>query len=441
MPTDNYFSDGIEYNGGGCFMNYKDVAKEQLDAMLKDEQKAYKKLVKRGKNVDMTRGKPSAEQLLIAMPMLENAGMYDYGMSGVDARNYGEPAGLKQARELFAEMFCVKADEVIVCDGSSLDIMYNVVQFALQFGIMGSTPWNKLDKVKFICPAPGYDRHFSICENFGIDMITVPMLDDGPDMDMVEALVKDDASVKGIWCVPKYSNPTGITFSDKVVERMANLKPAAKDFRVFWDNAYCVHGLYETEDKLKNIFDAAKKAGNQDMIYAFMSTAKITFAGSGVAAIAASQNNIQDLLKRLFFKKINPNKVNQVMHVEFLKNVDNIKKIMQKHAAILRPKFDLFRAKMQEAFKDCDEVRWSTPRGGYFISLDVPHCAKRIVQLASEAGVKFTAAGSTFPYRIDDNDSNIRIAPSVPSLEDMDFAIDVLIQSVKIALIEYNLKK
>lgn len=420
-------------------MNYKDIAKDQLCEQLKSEQKAYKKLVKRGVNVDMTRGKPSVEQLEIAMPMLEKAGEYDYKMSGIDARNYGEPAGLKQARELFAELLGVKADDVIVCDGSSLDIMYNVVQFALQFGIMGSTPWNKLGKVKFICPAPGYDRHFAICENFGIDMITVPMLSDGPDMDMVEALVKDDASVKGIWCVPKYSNPTGITFSDKVVERMANLKPAAKDFRVFWDNAYCVHGIYETEDKLKNIFDVAKKAGNSDMIYAFTSTAKITFAGSGVAAFASSQNNVQDLLKRLSFKKINPNRVNQVMHVEFLKDVENIGKIMQKHAAILRPKFDLFQAKMQEAFGNCDEVKWSRPRGGYFISLDVPHCAKRIVSLAADAGVKFTAAGSTFPYHMDDNDSNIRIAPSVPSLEEMDFAIDVLIQSIKIALIEHNL--
>ena len=422
-------------------MNYKDIAKEQLCEQLKTEQKAYKKLVKRGVSVDMTRGKPSSEQLEIAMPMLTHAGEYDYKMSGIDARNYGELAGLKQARELFADILGVQADEVIVCEGSSLDIMYNVVQFALQFGIMGSTPWNKLDKVKFICPAPGYDRHFSICENFGIDMITVPMLSDGPDMDMVEALVKDDASVKGIWCVPKYSNPTGVTFSDKVVERMANLKPAAKDFRVFWDNAYCIHGLYDTEDKLKNIFDVAKKAGNSDMIYEFSSTSKITFAGSGVAVIAASQNNVQDLLKRMFFKIINSNRVNQVMHVEFLKDVDNVKQIMQKHAAILRPKFDLFQAKMGEAFGGSDEVKWSRPRGGYFISLDVPHCAKRTVELSLQAGVKFTEAGSTFPYRMDDNDSNIRIAPSVPSLEEMDFAIDVLIQSLKIALIEYNMNK
>lgn len=266
------------------------------------------------------------------------------------------------------------------------------------------------------------------------------MLSDGPDMDLVEQLVRDDESVKGIWCVPKYSNPTGIVFSDKVVERMANLKPKAKDFRVFWDNAYFVHSLYDTEDKLKNIFDVARKAGTLDMIYCFASTAKITFAGSGIAVFASSQNNVQDMLKRLFFKRINPNKVNQVMHVEFLKNAENVKKIMSQHAAILRPKFDLFRVRMEEAFPDNQSVEWSKPRGGYFISLDVKGAAKRVVELSSEAGVKFTAAGSTFPYRIDDNDSNIRIAPSVPSLEEMDFAIDVLISSIKIALIEKSLK-
>lgn len=422
-------------------MDYKALSKSELEELLKQEQKAYKKLQKADRHVDMTRGKPSKEQLDISMPMLENAAKCDFMMSGVDARNYGEPAGVKQARELFADLLGVKADEVIAIDGSSLDIMYNVVQFAMQFGVLGSTPWNKLDKVKFICPAPGYDRHFSICENFGIDMITVPMLADGPDMDLVEKLVRDDESIKGIWCVPKYSNPTGIVFSDKVVERMANLKPKAKDFRVFWDNAYCVHSLYDTDDKLKNIFDVARKAGTSDMIYCFASTAKITFAGSGVAVFASSQNNVQDMLKRLFFKRINPNKVNQVIHVEYLKSVDNIKKIMAQHAAILRPKFDLFKDRMEEAFGDDENVSWSKPRGGYFISLDVPGCAKRIVSLASNAGVKFTAAGSTFPYRMDDNDSNIRIAPSVPSLDEMNFAIDVLTCAIRIALAEKYLAK
>ena len=421
-------------------MNYKDKDHSQLEKELEAERKTYRKLAKKDVSVDMTRGRPCKEQLQIAMPMLENAAKCDFGMSGIDARNYGEPAGLKQARDLFGNLLGVKGEDVIVCDGSSLDIMYNVVQFAMQFGILGSTPWNKLDKVKFICPSPGYDRHFSICQNFGIDMISVPMLADGPDMDLVETLVKDDESVKGIWCVPKYSNPTGITFSDKVVERMANLKPAAKDFRVYWDNAYCVHALYDDDVRLKNIFDLAKKAGNQDMVYAFTSTAKITFAGSGVSAFASSQNNVQDMLKRLFFKKISPNRVNQAMHVEFLKDVDNVKEIMKKHADILRPKFELFDEKMTKEFADEQDVVWTKPRGGYFISLDVEHCAKRVVQLALDAGVRFTAAGSTYPYGIDDNDSNVRIAPSVPSLDELNYAIDVLVSSIKIALLEKYLK-
>ena len=421
-------------------MNYKDKDHSQLEKELEAERKTYRKLAKKDVSVDMTRGRPCKEQLQIAMPMLENAAKCDFGMSGIDARNYGEPAGLKQARDLFGDLLGVKGEDVIVCDGSSLDIMYNVVQFAMQFGILGSTPWNKLDKVKFVCPSPGYDRHFSICQNFGIDMISVPMLADGPDMDLVETLVKDDESVKGIWCVPKYSNPTGITFSDKVVERMANLKPAAKDFRVYWDNAYCVHALYDDDVRLKNIFDLAKKAGNQDMVYAFTSTAKITFAGSGVSAFASSQNNVQDMLKRLFFKKISPNRVNQAMHVEFLKDVDNVKEIMKKHADILRPKFELFDEKMTKEFADEQDVVWTKPRGGYFISLDVEHCAKRVVQLALDAGVRFTAAGSTYPYGIDDNDSNVRIAPSVPSLDELNYAIDVLVSSIKIALLEKYLK-
>ncbi len=421
-------------------MNYANLSAEQLQEMLKDEQKNFKKLAKKGKPVDMTRGRPSKEQLKIAMPMLENAGSYNYELSPADARNYGPSGGTKEARALFAEVFDVKEDEVIVGDGSSLSIMYGLVQYAMQFGVLGSTPWNKLDKVKFICPAPGYDRHFSICENFGIDMITVPMLADGPDMDLIEALVKEDASVKGIWCVPKYSNPTGITFSDKVVDRMATMKVAADDFRIFWDNAYIVHSLYDTEDKLKNIFAVARKAGTMNRIYSLVSTAKITFAGSGVAALASSKENIDDILKKMFYQQICPNKVNQVMHVNFLKNLDGIRKVMSAHAALLRPKFELFDKKFTEAFADDEDVKWSKPRGGYFISVDVKACAKRIVTLAADAGVKFTAAGATFPYRNDDNDSNIRIAPSVPSLEEMDFAIDVLISAVKQARMELALK-
>ena len=422
--------------------DYSQMSKQELEQALCEQQKLYKKLQKQGVSVDITRGRPSKEQLDIAMPMLKNAGGYNYNMSGIDARNYGEPAGVKPARELFANLLEVKSSEVIVFDGSSLDIMYNLVQFAMQFGVRGNTPWNKLDKVKFICPAPGYDRHFAICQTFGIEMIAVPMLDDGPDMSVVEMLVRDDESIKGMWCVPKYSNPTGVVYSDNVVERIAGLKPRAKDFRVFWDNAYIVHGLYEQDDELLNVFIPARQYGNEDMIYELASTSKITFAGSGVAALATSEANVEDILKKTFFKQINPNKVNQIMHVEFLKDVENIKRIMAMHADILRPKFELFEHKLGEAFSEqWDVVRWSTPHGGYFISLDVKGCAKRVVALALEAGVRFTAAGSTYPYMQDDADSNIRIAPSVPSLAETNFASDVLICSIKIALLEKYLNK
>ncbi len=422
-------------------MDLKNLSVLELEEALGKEQKAYRKLQKKGVRVDMTRGRPGAKQLEIAMPMLEAAGSLPYQYDGGDARNYGDPAGIRPARELFAKLMDISPDMVIVSDGSSLEIMYDLVQFAMQFGVLGDTPWNKLDKVKFICPAPGYDRHFSICQTFGMDMITVPMLQDGPDMDLVEELVRADESVKGIWCVPKYSNPTGVVFSDKTVTRLAKLKPAAKDFRIFWDNAYIVHSLYDEDDKLKNIFDVAQKYGNEDMIYELVSTSKITFAGSGVAALGASEKNVQALLKLMFYKKINPNKVNQVMHVEFLKDVDNIKEIMAKHAELLRPKFELFQSKMSEAFSDWEEVKWSEPRGGYFISLDVSGAAKRTVELAAEAGIKLTAAGATFPYGIDDSNSNIRIAPSVPTLEEMSHAIDVLICSVRVALLEKHLGK
>lgn len=421
--------------------NLKNLTPEQLKVALEAEQKNYVNLIGYGVSVDMTRGRPSSDQLEIAMPMLAGAGRYNYLASGIDARNYGEPAGAKPARELFAKLMGVDADETVVFDGSSLDIMYNLVQFAMQFGIMGGVPWNKLDGVKFICPAPGYDRHFSICQTFGIEMITVPMLADGPDMDEVERLVREDDRIKGMWCVPKYSNPTGIVYGDRTVSRIANLKPAAEDFRVFWDNAYFMHGLYDNSDKLLNIFDIAKQLGNEDMFYEFVSTSKITFAGSGVAALAASRANVADVLKKTFYKQINPNKVNQIMHAEFLKDEDNVRRIMARHAEILRPKFELCDSMLQAEFADVADVSWNKPRGGYFISLDVKGCAKRVVELAMSAGVKLTAAGSTYPYMNDPDDTNIRIAPSVPTLSELQFAIKVLICSIKLALLEKYLAK
>lgn len=422
-------------------MDYKSYSRKELEEMLADERKRFKKLAKSGKPVDMTRGRPSKAQLEIAMPMLKEAGGYDYSAEDVDARNYGALGGTRACKNLFAELFGVRPEEVFVGDGSSLDLMYTLVHFAKQFGVLGGTPWNNLKKVKFICPAPGYDRHFSICQQFGIEMITVRMLDDGPDMDVVESLVREDDTIKGIWCVPKYSNPTGIIFSDRVVERLATMQTAAEDFRIFWDNAYMVHGLYGNDDVLKNIFDVARKAGTINRIYSFASTSKITFAGSGVSAIAASEENIKSIAKLMFFKCINANKVNQIMHANFLKNAAGVKKVMAQHAELLRPKFELFDRKFTEAFADDGYVVWSRPRGGYFISVDVKGCAKRIVELAAEAGVKFTEAGATFPYKLDDMDSNIRVAPSVPSLEEMEFAADVMISAIRQARMEKVLSK
>ena len=422
-------------------MEYSQYDQNELVKMLDEERKAFKHLQKRDISVDMTRGRPESSQLDVSMPMLENAGGYNYVIDGVDTRNYGGLQGIKPARELFASIMDCKDDEVIVADGSSLDLMYTVVQFAMQFGVLGSTPWNKLKKVKFICLTPGYDRHFSICERLGIEMIAVRMRGDGPDMNIIESLVRDDDSVKGIWCVPKYSNPSGITFSDKVVERLATMKTAASDFRIFWDNAYVVHDLYDKGDKLKNIFDVARKAGTLDRIYAFTSTSKITFAGSGLAVFASSVDNVNAITNELFYKTIGPNKINQVMHVNFLKDLSNVKAIMKRHADILRPKFELFNEKMTAVFEGDRYVTWSRPRGGYFVSLDVKTCAKRVVELSAEAGVKFTPAGSSFPYHIDDLDENIRIAPSVPTLEEMDYAVDVLISAIKQARMELVLRK
>lgn len=422
-------------------MDYKLLSKSELEETLANERKAFKKMQKPNRSVDMTRGRPCKEQLDLAMPMLSLILDANFQTSTGDIRNYGMLEGLKEARELFANLFDLRAEEVIVSDNSSLSLMYDAMQYAKQFGIMGSTPWNKLPKVKFVCPAPGYDRHFSICEALGIEMITIPMLDDGPDMDILEAIVKDDKSVKGIWCVPKYSNPTGITYSDKVVERLATMPTAAEDFRIFWDNSYFVHTLYETDTKLKNIFDVAKKAGNLDRIYQFASTSKITFAGSGISAIMASEANISDIKSKMFYKTIGPNKVVQMAHVLYLKNRDNIAKIMKQHAEILRPKFEIVQTKLSEAFLDDRFVSWSKPSGGYFISLDVKSCARRIIELAKDANVKFTEAGATYPYKVDDLNQNIRIAPTVPSLDELSYAIDILVSAIKIARMELVLQK
>lgn len=422
-------------------MDYKTLTKDELEKQLASEQKVLKKLAKEGRVVDMTRGRPSSEQLDLSVPMFDTVKDADFISQNIDVRNYGGVLGTKESRELFAEILGVKSEEVIVMDNSSLSIMYDLVQFAKQFGIDGHTPWNKLPKVKFICPAPGYDRHFAICEALGIEMITVPMLDDGPDMDLVEPMVKADASIKGIWCVPKYSNPTGITYSDEVVERIATMPTAAEDFRVFWDNAYCVHGLYDEDDKLKNIFEVAKKADTKDRIYEFASTSKITFASAGISCVATSVKNVEEIKSHLFYKTIGPNKVNQYMHALFLKNKEGVLKLMKRHADILRPKFQIVDKALSDAFSDDKFVNWSKPNGGYFVSVDVKSCAARIVELSKSAGVSFTKAGATFPYGMDDYNRNIRIAPSVPSEEELEFAMKVFVSAIKIARMEIVLQK
>ena len=422
-------------------MDYKTLTKDELEKQLASEQKVLKKLAKEGRVVDMTRGRPSSEQLDLSVPMFDTVKDADFISQNIDVRNYGGVLGTKESRELFAEILGVKSEEVIVMDNSSLSIMYDLVQFAKQFGIDGHTPWNKLPKVKFICPAPGYDRHFAICEALGIEMITVPMLDDGPDMDLVEPMVKADASIKGIWCVPKYSNPTGITYSDEVVERIATMPTAAEDFRVFWDNAYCVHGLYDEDDKLKNIFEVAKKADTKDRIYEFASTSKITFASAGISCVATSVKNVEEIKSHLFYKTIGPNKVNQYMHALFLKNKEGVLKLMKQHADILRPKFQIVDKALSDAFTDDKFVKRSKPNGGYFVSVDVKSCAARIVELAKSAGVSFTKAGATFPYGMDDYNRNIRIAPSVPSEEELEFAMKVFVSAIMIARMEIVLQK
>ncbi len=422
-------------------MDYKTLTKDELEKQLASEQKVLKKLAKEGRVVDMTRGRPCSLQLDLSVPMFDTVKDADFISQNIDVRNYGGVLGTKESRELFAEILGVKSEEVIVMDNSSLSIMYDLVQFAKQFGIDGHTPWNKLPKVKFICPAPGYDRHFAICEALGIEMITVPMLDDGPDMDLVEPMVKADASIKGIWCVPKYSNPTGITYSDEVVERIATMPTAAEDFRVFWDNAYCVHGLYDEDDKLKNIFEVAKKADTKDRIYEFASTSKITFASAGISCVATSVKNVEEIKSHLFYKTIGPNKVNQYMHALFLKNKEGVLKLMKQHADILRPKFQIVDKALSDAFTDDKFVNWSKPNGGYFVSVDVKSCAARIVELAKSAGVSFTKAGATFPYGMDDYNRNIRIAPSVPSEEELEFAMKVFVSAIKIARMEIVLQK
>ena len=420
--------------------SYKEMSREELMALQAELEKAYEDTKKKGLQLDMSRGKPSPAQLDTVMPMMDilNAESVLKTEAGFDCRNYGILDGIPEAKELMAAMMGVPAENVIVCGNASLSIMYDTISRSMVFGVCGSTPWSKLDKVKFICPAPGYDRHFAITEQFGIEMITVPMTLTGPDMDMVEEYVNNDPAVKGMWCIPKYSNPTGITFSDETVKRIAALKPAAEDFRIFWDNAYVIHDLYDDEkDELLDILSECEKAGNPDMVYELASTSKVSFAGGGIAAVASSKKNLDAIRKTMTIQTIGYDKLNQLRHVKYFKNLDGLKAQMKKHADIMRPKFEAVHRILSEELTGLGIAEWIKPKGGYFISFyAMEGCAKEIVAKCKEAGMVLTGAGATYPYGVDPMDSNIRIAPSFPSAEEMEqaaalFALCVKLVSVK----------
>lgn len=419
---------------------YKDLSKEELLQLKEELNKEYKEAQAKGLKLDMSRGKPGISQLDLSLPMLDVLTSKDEMTAGdgMDIRNYGVLDGIPEAKQLMAEMMETAPEHVVVFGNASLSIMFDTVARAMLKGLLGETPWCKLDKVKFLCPVPGYDRHFAITEHFGIEMITIPLNSDGPDMDLVEKYVSEDPAVKGIWCVPKYANPTGISYSDEVVRRMAALKPAAKDFRIFWDNAYCIHHLYEDkQDHILDIISECEKAGNPDMVFEFASTSKVSFSGAGVAAIGTSKANIEDLKKTMTIQTIGYDKINQLRHVKFFKDKAGLEAHMLKHAALMRPKFQAVLDVLNEELGGLEIGSWIEPRGGYFISFNaLEGCAKDIVAKCKEAGVVLTNAGATYPYGKDPQDSNIRIAPSFPTPEEMRAAAELFVLCVKLVSID-----
>lgn len=419
---------------------YKELSREEFLTLKGELEKQFEDAKAKGLKLDMSRGKPTPAQLDMAMDMFDvfNSTSDMKAENGMDTRNYGVMDGIPEAKRLMGEIMGVPAENVIVYGNASLTIMYDTVSRAMTHGIMGNTPWGKLDKIKFLCPVPGYDRHFKITEHFGIEMINIPMSEDGPDMDLVEEYVEKDPSVKGIWCVPKYSNPQGYTYSDETVRRFAALKPAAPDFRIFWDNAYVIHHLYEEkQDQLLEILSECEKAGNPDMVFEFASTSKVSFAGAGISAMASSKANLDDARKTMTIQTISYDKINQLRHVRYFKNLDGVMKHMMKHAAIMRPKFEAVIRVLDQELSGLGIGTWTEPRGGYFISFDsLEGCAKAIVAKCKEAGVVLTGAGATFPYGKDPKDSNIRIAPSFPTPEEMAEATDLFVLCVKLVSVE-----
>ncbi len=421
---------------------YQEMNKEELLSCKAGLKKEFEDAKGKGLKLDMSRGKPSVAQLDMGMDIFDvlNSGTDMKSKEGVDVRNYGVLDGLIEAKHMMADIMGVSAENVIVYGNASLNIMYDAVSSAMTHGVMGCTPWCRLEKVKFLCPVPGYDRHFAITQHFGIEMILVPMTPQGPDMDMVEKLVSEDESVKGIWCVPKYSNPQGYTYSDETVRRFANLKPAAKDFRIFWDNAYAVHHLYDEEDrqdKVLEILSECEKAGSPDMVYEFASTSKISFSGAGVAAIASSKGNLECIKKTLTIQTIGYDKINQLRHVRYFKDFEGIKAHMRKHASLMRPKFQAVLDVLERELGGTGIGSWTNPNGGYFISFEAMEgCAKAIVAKCKEAGVTLTGAGATYPYGQDPKDSNIRIAPTFPTPEELALAADIFVLCVKLVSVE-----
>ncbi len=421
-------------------MHYTDMSKQALLAEYQSLQKEYEQIKTKGLSLDLSRGKPCTEQLDMIDGLLTCIDRSScFSESGFDCRNYGMLDGVPEAKKLFGDLLGIPASSIFVAGNSSLTLMYDTMCRCMLYGTAteGSTPWCKLDQIKFLCPSPGYDRHFAICEKMGIEMITIPMLETGPDMDMVEELVANDASIKGIWCNPKYSNPDGYIYSDETVERLASMKTAAPDFRIFWDNAYVVHALYGQEDHLADIFSLCRKYGNEDRIFYFASTSKITYPGAGVAVMAMSDANLDHAKKEMTVQTISYNKLNQLRHVKYFGTAENVKAIMQKQAAILRPRFAIVKETLERDLGGKGIARWTDPKGGYFVSLYVMSgTAKRAGELAKEAGVVLTKVGATYPYGKDPADSNIRIAPTYPSIPELTDAMNVLTVCVRLAALE-----
>ncbi len=419
---------------------YSQKSKEELLALKEELEAKYEEKKALNLQLDMSRGKPGTSQLNISMGIMDTLSSDSslLASDGTDCRNYGGLDGIPEARQLMAEMMGTLPEHVIVFGNASLTIMYDAISRSYTHGVLGSTPWCKLDQIKFLCPVPGYDRHFAITERFGIEMINIPMNEDGPDMDLVEQLVSSDAAIKGIWCVPKYSNPQGVCYSDETVRRFANLKPAANDFRIYWDNAYAIHHLYEEDQpEILDIISECEKAGNPDLVYEFASTSKVSFSGAGIAALATSPANLEDVKKQLTIQTIGYDKLNQLRHARFFKNIDGLKAHMKKHANEMRPKFEIVLDILEKELSGTGTGTWTKPLGGYFISFDsMEGCAKKIVEKCKEAGVVLTNAGATFPYGNDPKDTNIRIAPSFPTPQEMAQATELFTLCVKLVSID-----